>query len=275
MTNKYQLLASLVNIEKEYDTYFIDVSGVIYDGKKPFTHAIATINKLLQQKKQIVFLSNNPRPGLFTERIIKTSGIIGNYRIVTSGDLFHHTLATTLFEKKIYHLGRNRQHALLEGTNAQLTNSPFDADAIILSCFVQGDEDHTLFNKDLEHIIASGKPVYCPNPDQLALEGSILRYPSGYFAHKITEQGGSVIYLGKPSRIIYDFIMQVYPDISFNRDTTLMIGDTLETDICGARHFGIDSLLVLSGISGLLSKNNPDLFIQSPHQPTYIMEKLL
>jgi ribonucleotide monophosphatase NagD (HAD superfamily) len=132
-----------------------------------------------------------------------------------------------------------------------------------------------LFNKDLKQIIASGKPIYCPNPDQLALEGSILRYPSGYFAHKIIEQGGSVIYLGKPSRIMYDFITQTHPDIHFTHDTTLMIGDTLETDICGAINFGIDSMLLLSGISGLLAKKNPHLIFQSPYQPTYVMEKLL
>jgi ribonucleotide monophosphatase NagD (HAD superfamily) len=144
MKNKYQLLDALNMIEKKYDTYFIDVSGVIYDGQKPFAHAIKAINKLLEKQKQIVFLSNNPRPRQFTDHIIKTCGVRGNYRIVTSGDLLHYTLTTTLSQKKIYHLGRNRQHVLLEGTNTQLTNSPFDADAIIVSCFVEGEEDHTI-----------------------------------------------------------------------------------------------------------------------------------
>ena len=37
-----------------------------------------------------------------------------------------------------------------------------------------------------------------------------------------------------------------------------MIGDTLETDMLGAINFGIDSLLVLDGITGLCMKKNPD-----------------
>ncbi len=241
MKNKYQLIDLLEAIENNYDTYFIDVAGVIYDGKNPFIHAITAINNLLKQQKQIVFLSNNPRPAHFTDNIVKTLGIKGDYRIVTSGDLLHHTLATTLSNKKIYHLGRNRQHALLEGTNTQLTTSLSDADAVIISCFVEGDEKRDIFDSDLENIFIAGKPVYCPNPDQLALEGSILRYPSGYFAHKLAQRGYPIIYLGKPSHIIYDFITQAHPDIYFTRDTTLMIGDTLETDMCGAIHFGIDS----------------------------------
>lgn len=271
----YQVLDALQRIEKEYDTYIIDLAGVIYDGKNPFNHAIEAINKLLSQDKKIIFLSNNPRPSWFAENKLRTFGITGNYHIVTSGDLLHHVLATTLSGKKIYHLGRNRNHALLEGTNTHITSSLSDADAIIVSCFVEGDESHEIFNTDLENILASGKPVYCPNPDQLAFEGSLLRYPSGYFAHKLAQRDCPIIYLGKPSRTMYDFMTHIHPDITIVHEKTLMIGDTLETDICGAINFGIDSLLVLSGITGLRMKNNGHVITESPYQPTYIMEKLL
>ena len=274
MKNNHQLITSLKSIDQLYTTYLIDVVGVVCDGQKPFDPAIKAINYLLQQQKQIIFLSNNPRPSCFTHNTLQAFGITGNYRVVTSGDVLHHTLATTLFQKKIYHLGRNRQHALLEGTNAHITTTISDADAIIVSCFVEGNEDHEIFNTDLKIILASGKPVYCPNPDQLALEGDILRYPSGYFAHKLAQRGCPIIYLGKPSRIIYDFITQIHPDITITHNTTLMIGDTLETDIRGAINFGIDSLLLLSGITGLFTQDNPDIILQSPYQPTYIMEKL-
>jgi HAD superfamily hydrolase (TIGR01459 family) len=275
MKKKYHIIESLKNIEHTYSTYLIDVVGVISDGKAPFNDVIEAINYLLKKDKQIIFLSNNPRPAWFTETKLRTFGITGNYHTVTSGDLLHHTLKTTLADKKIYHLGRNRQHALLEGTNTHITTSLSDADAIILSCFVEGDEDHTIFDKDLEEIINSNKPIYCPNPDQLTFQGNILRYPSGYFAHKLTQRGCPITYLGKPSRIIYDFITHIHPHINFTHDTTLMIGDTLETDICGAINFSIDSLLVLSGITGLLTKNNTHAIAQSPYQPTYIIEKLL
>ena len=274
MIRQYKFITRLNSIKDSYDTYIVDIAGVLYDGRKPFYSAITTINKLIKQDKKIIFLSNNPRPSTHLHKQLNMFGISENYHIVTSGDLLHHILATELKHKKIYHLGRNRQHALLEGTNIQLTSSLADADAIILSCFVEGNEDRALFDDDLKTILASEKPVYCPNPDQLALEGTILRYPSGYFAHKLRQKGGIVTYLGKPSNIIYNFITQKYPHISFDKPRTIMIGDTLETDICGAIDFGIDSLLLLSGVTGLFIKENPNVVRNSLYKPTYVMEKL-
>lgn len=274
MKKQYQIINSLHPIKEQYETYFIDIGGVICDGKNPFKTAINVINELIKEKKQIIFLSNNPRPNTYLENQLKTFGIADQYSIITSGDLLHYTLKTQLKNKKIYHLGRNRQHALLEGTNVQLVSSPHDANAVILSCFVEGDENHTMYDNDLEKIRASEKPVYCPNPDQIAFEGTIMRYPSGYFAHKLTQSGGSVTYLGKPYQAIYDFVTQMYPEIYFDKKHTLMIGDTLETDVLGALNFGIDSLLLLSGVTGLCMQENSHILDESTYQPTYVMEML-
>ena len=59
-----------------------------------------------------------------------------------------------------------------------------------------------------------------------------------------------------------------------------MIGDTLETDILGADNYGIDSLLVLSGITHLKTKEaglNLEDYKQQQgisYSPTFIMECL-
>lgn len=269
------LLDSIQQVADRYNTYLVDVGGVVYDGTKSMEAGVTCINNLLKDPdNSIIFLSNNPRPSTFTKQILDRIGIVGKYRIVTSGDVLNYTIAHSLRNKKIYHLGRNRQHTLLDQTRSNLTNSIQEADAIIISCFVEGTENHEQFDKELQEISRLNKPIYCPNPDQLALEGSLLRYPSGYFAQKIISYGGSVIFLGKPDTIIYDFISIMYPHSTLDRATTIMIGDTMETDICGAHKFGIDSLLILQGISGLLLEKNPTLLQQYPYQPTYIMDYL-
>lgn len=267
-------IQSLHDITDKYDTYLIDVVGVLCDGKNKFDHAIEIINTLLEQQKQIIFLSNNPYPSTVLKNKLTAYGIHDNYYAITSGDVLHHTIKTTFTNKKIYHLGRNRQHTILENTSANLTSCLSDAEIVIVSCFVEENEDHSIYDQDLEKIVASGKTVYCPNPDQVAFEGNILRYPSGYFAHKLQQKGVTITYLGKPSRIIYEFIGYTHPHVSLVPEKTLMIGDTLETDIYGARNFGIDSLLVLNGITGLHMQDNPHIITQSLHQPTYVIEKL-
>ena len=61
-----------------------------------------------------------------------------------------------------------------------------------------------------------------------------------------------------------------------------MIGDTLATDILGAKNAGIDSALVLTGNTGKLLKNTNEeklikleqLFIENNIFPTYILHGL-
>src|SRR5579872_7444359 len=104
MKKSDRIIQSLKEIEQIYSTYLIDIVGVISNGKQPFDNAIAIINYLIKKNKQIIFVSNNPRPHWFTHNKLRTFGITDNYHIVTSGDVLHHTLTTTLADKKIYHL---------------------------------------------------------------------------------------------------------------------------------------------------------------------------
>ena len=87
MKKQYRTINSLDLIKEQYVTYLIDIGGVICDGQNPLKNAVTVINDLIQQKKQIVFLSNNPRPSTYIEKQLKTFGIIDTYRIVTSGEI--------------------------------------------------------------------------------------------------------------------------------------------------------------------------------------------
>ena len=53
--------------------------------------------------------------------------------------------------------------------------------------------------------------------------------------------------------------MKVIP--AAKKSKTLAIGDSVATDIAGATHFGVDSLLVLSGLSGF------EIDASMQHQP--------
>ena len=117
-------------------------------------------------------------------------------------------------------------------------------------------------------------PVFCANPDRYAFNGSELRKCAGYFADKLLNQGGDVTFWGKPNITLYEFVEQSLPQLE--KSTCLMIGDTLETDIIGAAQFGIDSLLVLSGISEAWRQSQSLTLEQltAKIKPTYICQQL-
>ena len=85
----------------------------------------------------------------------------------------------------------------------------------------------------------------CANPDISIPKGDIIRYCAGYFARIIEENGGEVVYTGKPKNVIYQHIFKRLATVPKHR--ILMIGDTFETDILGAQSARIDSALVLTG----------------------------
>ena len=70
---------------------------------------------------------------------------------------------------------------------------------------------------------------------------------------------------GKPERPLFD---ETIARTGARRP--LMVGDRLDTDIEGATHAGIDSLLVMTGVTGL-----PDLVAAAPRlRPTYLAADL-
>ena len=57
-------LNNLSEISNNYDTFVIDLWGVIHNGINLNSKAMETIENLNNKSKKIVFLSNAPRPSL-------------------------------------------------------------------------------------------------------------------------------------------------------------------------------------------------------------------
>ena len=55
-------LKHLADIFKNYDTFIIDLWGVMHNGVTLNPNAIDAVDKLKKNSKKIIFLSNAPRP---------------------------------------------------------------------------------------------------------------------------------------------------------------------------------------------------------------------
>ncbi|MDP3372424.1 MAG: TIGR01459 family HAD-type hydrolase [Candidatus Paracaedibacteraceae bacterium] len=260
----------LCEISNKYTILLIDVVGVMYDGITRFPDAIDAIN-LAKQCSRPIFISNNPRPSIFSKSKLKGMGVIGDFTVITSGDYTRWFLEKYHQGKTIYHFGAKCNQDILKDLDVSTTDNINQADIILLTQFLEQQDNPDQFDAILHEITQSNKPIFCANPDVYACYGKELRKCAGYFAKKIESFRGSVIYLGKPNPDFYEYVCMIAGLNSDHKSTFLMIGDTVDTDIQGAKNFKIDSLLVLSGISGLLHHNPVDLCTR---ESKFYMERL-
>src|SRR5207248_9488529 len=91
-----------------------------------------------------------------------------------------------------------------------------------------------------------GLPMICANPDLVVSHGGRLAICAGTLARRYEALGGRVRWHGKPFPSVYRTCFALLGIADKGR--ILAVGDSLRTDIAGARGVGIDSLLVAAGI---------------------------
>lgn len=100
--------------------------------------------------------------------------------------------------------------------------------------------------------VLDGKPLWIVNPDRLLPKEDGFYPDSGSLAAPIVYATGTKpVYFGKPNPSIFEKALEL---MKANVNETIMIGDTYETDIVGAKNFGIKSIY----IEGVQSNPNID-----------------
>ena len=95
-----------------------------------------------------------------------------------------------------------------------------------------------------------GMEMICANPDIRVRIGDQLFWCAGALAQIFEEEGGKVIYPGKPHDPIYDLALTKLSDLGVETSPsrTLCIGDSPATDMKGALSRGFDGLYVGTGL---------------------------
>lgn len=117
-------------------------------------------------------------------------------------------------------------------------------------------DDTTETPEDYHDLMAAlrrrGLLMVCANPDLVVERGDQRLYCAGALADLYGGMGGEVLYAGKPHRPIYDAALAKAAAVrgaAALPGRTLAIGDSLRTDIAGARALGVDGLFVSVGFT--------------------------
>ena len=160
------------------------------------------------------------------------------------------------------------------------------ADYVVCSGLDNDDVDTPEdYRARLEAMLARKLFMVCGNPDLVVERGPRLVYCAGAIADLYAGMGGEVLFAGKPYRPIYDMALgkaQAAAGRQVALSRVLAIGDSVRTDLTGARNIGVDFLFVTSGIHAeeLGGREQPDrealdaTFAAAGDRPKAVMREL-
>ena len=234
-------LNHLSEVFHSYDTYVIDLWGVMHNGISLNSKAIEVVENLSESSKKIVFLSNAPRPSLKVVEFLRRLKMDNKFlsKVITSGEAAMHAINNHKFGKKFYHLGPPRDESIFEKVLENKTSLERCDFIVCTGLFDDQGEDLNYYKELLMDY--TSKKLICTNPDLIVHRGDAEELCAGSIAKTFELLGGEVVYYGKPHKEIYEMCF-------LKGEKVLAIGDNLRTDIKGANNLNIDSLFVYNGV---------------------------
>ena len=266
-------LSNLEDLIDEIDVFLLDAFGVLNIGNTAIEGVPERVSKLQNIGKKVIVVSN---AGGFPHALLMkkyanlgysfdTEDVITSRKALLKGLLELPTQKYGLMATES--LGRadleNIDIKYLSENIADYDNS--DA-FLLLGSAVWTEERQEML---LDSLKRNSRPVYVGNPDIVAPREGGFSVEPGSFAHRIADITGiSPIFYGKPFRNIFDLAFERLGN--FNPDRTVMVGDSLHTDILGGHNVGIKTALI-SG-HGFFSGQGIDKPIEtSGIKPDYIL----
>ena len=111
-----KFIKGLSEVEKKYDAFFIDLWGVIHNGVELYPDSIEVLKNLSILKKRFVLISNAPRPSKNVQKYLSKLNLDKAFlkNIFTSGEAAIRILRDSVYGKKFYHLGPERDRDLFD-----------------------------------------------------------------------------------------------------------------------------------------------------------------
>lgn len=224
--------------------YLIDMDGVLISGKKMIPGADKFIDTLKRKEIKFLVLTNNSK---YTQvdlaHRLQTIGLD-----IQADQVFTSAMATANFMKSQKENGR--AFVIGEGGlnvavhNAGIIMTDQNPDFVVL-----GETFDYNFRQVTRavRLIIEGANFLATNPDPVGPSERGVVPACGAMAALIEKASGfSPFYCGKPSPFM---IRSALNYLGVHSENTIMIGDRMDTDIVAGIQSGMDTILVLSGVT--------------------------
>ncbi len=248
---------------KQYKSYLMDMDGVLVRGRTVIPGAQHFIDALNAHGIAYLVLTNNP---LYTPRDL-------SHRLHTLGlevpedSIFTSSIATARFLNsqlpggKAFVIGESGLTDAIHAAGYIITDH--EPDYVVLG------ETHGYNLRQITkavRLIAAGARFVATNPDPSGPGEGGMEPACGAMAALIEKATGvQPFFVGKPNPLMMRSALNY---LHAHSEETVMIGDRMDTDIIGAVSSGLDTVLVLSGVT---QREDIHMF---PYQPTYVLESI-
>lgn len=248
----------------KYDVVLCDLDGVIYEGTDAIQDAPETINSFLSREIPVGYVTNNSsrKPETIAEQLSGFGIVTAPENIIGSAKTGVDILSTLIpAGAKVLVVGGEGLRSRVVEAGFELAKTSDEKPAGVIQGF-----DPSVAWTDLaeaSYSIANGAKWVATNQDWTIPREKGIAPGNGTLVSAVhTAVGQLPIVAGKPEVAIYKTAID-----HFGAKEALFIGDRIDTDIRGANRAGIDSVLVMTGIS----TRKEVLGVKPEDRPKYII----
>ncbi len=243
--------------------YLLDMDGVLVHGRRPIPGAPDFIGRLIQTNTPFLVITNNP---MYTPRDL-------SHRLATEGmnipesNLFTSAMATAQFlssqrpNSTAYVIGEAGLTHAMHQVGYTLTNKA--PEYVVL-----GESNSFSLDQITQAIrlVQAGAKFIATNPDPTGPSETGIVPACGAMAALIERATGRRPYfIGKPNPLM---MRRALNALGTHSEETIMVGDRMDTDVIAGMEAGMETILVLSGVTRLEEVE------KYPYRPTRVLESV-
>ncbi|MFE8950215.1 HAD-IIA family hydrolase [Streptomyces sp. NPDC007856] len=251
-------------LSEAYDTALLDLDGVVYAGGSAIRHAVDSLAVARSGGMHLAYVTNNAlrTPDAVAEHLTELGIPTGADDVITSAQAVARLISEQVpAGARVLVIGGEGLRVALRERGLVPVESADDDPAAVVQGYGGPDLTWGRF-AEASYAVARGVPWFASNTD--------LTIPSG---RGIAPGNGAAVEVvriatGKEPQVAGKPLPPMHREtiIRTGAKRPLVVGDRLDTDIEGAINGGVDSLLVLTGVT-----DGARLLAAPPrHRPTYV-----
>ncbi len=251
----------------QYQTLFLDLDGVIYEGANAIVDAVESISAIKAKGIPVGYVTNNSsrKPETIAEQLKGFGLELTPSEVISSAQAGVELLATLIpAGSKVLVVGGEGLKSSVVSAGFELVSSSDANPAAVIQGFAPDVSWSNL--AEASYSIQAGAKWVATNQDWTIPREKGIAPGNGTLVSAVhTAVGQLPLVAGKPERAIFETAMR-----EFEAESAIYVGDRLDTDVVGANRAGLGSGLVMTGVT-----TRKELLAAKPDsRPKFVLETL-